>query len=66
MGRNMDAIHYDKIADKLVNFHSKLPDSVDLECIHAKDWNNEIKAMIESMLIAIDNLAIRDDKGFFR
>ncbi len=62
----MDAIHYDKIADKLVNFHSKLPDDVDLECIHAKDWIKEMKTMIESMLIAIDNLAIRDDKGFVR
>ena len=62
----MDAIHYDKIADKLIQFNSKLPKDVDLECMHAKDWVKEMKTLIESMLIAVDNLAIRDEKGFLR
>ena len=62
----MDAIHYDKIADKLVNFHSKLPEDIDLECMHAKDWVKEMKTLIESMLISVDNMAIRDEKGFLR
>ena len=66
MGRIMDATHYDKIADKLVNFHSKLPGEEDLECMYAKDWVKEMKTLIESMLIAVDNMAIRDEKGFIR
>jgi hypothetical protein len=62
----MDAIHYDKIADKLIQFHSKLPEIIDLECIHAKDWVMEMKVLVESMLRAVDNMAIRDEKGFLR
>jgi len=66
MGRNMDAIHYDKIADKLIQFNSKLPQQVDLEDEYAKDQVMRMKNLIESMLIEIDNLAIRDEKGFIR
>jgi hypothetical protein len=66
MGRIMDAIHYDKIADKLIQFHSKLPMSDDLQDIHAQDWVLEMKDLIEKMLTAVDNLAIRDEKGFLR
>jgi len=62
----MDAIHYDKIADKLIQFNSKLPQQVDLEDEYAKDQVMRMKNLIESMLIEIDNLAIRDEKGWIK
>jgi len=62
----MDGIHYDKIADKLIQFNSKLPSERDLVDIHAKEWVWEMKILIQQMLIAVDNLAIRDEKGFLR
>lgn len=62
----MDAIHYDKIADKLIQFMTKLPKLGDLEDEYAKDQVNRMKNIIETMLIEIDNLAIRDEKGFIR
>jgi len=66
MGRIMDAIHYDKIADKLIQFHSKLPEYVDLEDSYARIQIENMKVMISNMLREIDNLAIRDEKGFIR
>lgn len=62
----MDAIHYDKIADKLVNFHSKLPDETELECKHAKLHVGEMKMIIHYLLKRIDSMAIKDEKGFIR
>ena len=62
----MDTIHYDKIADKLIQFNSKLPPEGNLVDIHAKEWVWEMKILIQQMLIAVDNLAIRDEKGFLR
>ena len=62
----MDAIHYDKIADKLIQFHSKLPEYVDLEDLYARIQIENMKMMISNMLTEIDNLAIRDEKGFIR
>ena len=46
----MDAIHYDKIADKLIQFNSKLPQSVDLELYDAKSTVENMKIVIEKML----------------
>lgn len=66
MGTIMDAIHYDKIADKLIQFMGKLPKLGDLEDEYAKDQVNRMTNIIETMLIEIDNLAIRDEKGFIR
>ena len=62
----MDAIHYDKIADKLIQFHSKLPDINDLELYSAKSDVEGMKFMIASMLKLIDDLANRDEKGWIR
>lgn len=62
----MDAIHYCKIADKLVNFHSKLPDTDDLELYDAKSTVEGMKIMIEKMLKLIDDMANRDEKGWIR
>jgi len=62
----MDATHYDKIADKLVNFNSKLPQSVDLESSHAKTIVSDMKELIEHMLNEIDQIARLDDMGLIR
>jgi hypothetical protein len=62
----MDAIHYDKIADKLVNFNSKLPQSVDLESSHAKTIVSDMKELIEHMLNEINLMARFDDMGWIR
>ncbi len=66
MGRIMDAIHYDKIADKLIQFNSKLPQEVDLEFKDAIYKVKEMKNMIEQMLLAIDSMADEDSKGWIR
>ncbi len=66
MGRIMDPIHYDKIADKLIQFNSKLPQSVDLESLNAKCQVENMKYMIESMLRKIDELAQADERGWIR
>jgi len=62
----MDAIHYDKIADKLVNFHSKLPVIADLELETAKTSVQHMKQLIERLLHEIDVMADGDSKGWIR
>ena len=62
----MDAIHYDKIADKLVNFHSKLPNTVNLELISAKNHVIKLKEQIAQLLYDLDVYADLDDKGWIR
>lgn len=62
----MDAIHYDKIADKLIQFNSKLPQSVDLELYDAKSTVENMKIVIEKMLKLIDDMANRDQRGWIR
>ena len=62
----MDSTHYDKIADKLVNFHSKIPDKEDLECKVAKEHVWRLKKQIAEMLYQIDRYAKADEKGWIR
>ena len=62
----MDAIHYDKIADKLIQFHSKLPEVISLEDKYAREQVINMKTLVSNLLQEIDNLAIRDEKGFIR
>lgn len=62
----MDAIHYDKIADKLIQFYSKLPDISDLESTNAKHQVQNMKYMLEMVLKNIDSLAASDEKGWIR
>ena len=62
----MDAIHYDKIADKLVNFHSRLPNVGDLEDETAKKHVTELKNLIYLLLGTIDSHASLDDQGWIR
>jgi len=62
----MDAIHYDKIADKLIQFHSKLPEIIDLESIKAKNQVQSMKATVALLLNRIDELAQADERGWIR
>jgi hypothetical protein len=66
MGRIMDPIHYDKIADKLMQFHSKLPIIADLELESAKISVKHMKELIERLLHEIDVMAKEDNKGWIR
>ena len=62
----MDPIHYDKIADKLIQFHSKLPDNADLENYDARIAVRMMKTRIAELLLEIDIMANRDNKGWIR
>lgn len=62
----MDAIHYDKIADKLIQFNSKLPHEVDLESGHAEFLVMQMKRSIEEMLYKIERMANLDANGWLR
>jgi len=62
----MDAIHYDKIADKLIQFRSKIPHKDDLSMRDAKISVHELKKAIDNLLWQIDNYSMRDEKGWIR
>lgn len=62
----MDAIHYDKIADKLIQFHSKLPQEVDLEFKEAINDIKNMKVVIAGLLKMIDDMARKDQNGWIR
>ena len=66
MGRIMDSIHYDKIADKLIQFHSKLPKEEDLCESHAIYTLKFVKTRIAQLLVDIDIMAKMDDSGWIR
>ena len=62
----MDAVNYDKIADKLMQFRGKLPDSNALSSLAARSYVDAMKAEIDSLLQSIDRLSILDDRGNIR
>ena len=62
----MDAIHYCKIADKLINFLGRLPQDVDLEDKNAKVNTDALKKAIGQLLNDIDIYAQLDDDGWIR
>jgi len=62
----MDAIHYDKIADKLIQFRSKIPHEGDLSLRAAEISVHELKKAIDNLLWQIDNYSMRDGKGWIR
>jgi len=62
----MDAIHYDKIADKLINFRARIPHDGDLTTRIGKNAVWELKNRIDDLLWQIDNYAKCDDKGWIR
>ena len=66
MAKIMDSIHYDKIADKLIQFRSKIPQEGDLASRLGKNAVFELKKQIDDLLWQIDNYAKWDDKGMIR
>jgi len=62
----MDAYHYDKIVDKLIQFHSKIPLRIDLEDETAKEYVRNIRDLIMRLLDEIEQMADWDDKGWIR
>jgi len=61
----MDAHHYDKIADKLMQFRNKLPRD-ELTSRKARVITAELRTKIMELLEAIDIYASFDDSGWIR
>lgn len=62
----MDPAHFEKIADQLMQFRGKLPDSITLVDMKARWTIDEMKNRIDSLLQDIDRLAEIDEKGWIR
>lgn len=62
----MDPIHYDKIADKLMQFSNKLPSPGDLSDDYARYCSNVLKFKIFELLKNIDEIAKLDAKGWMK
>jgi len=62
----MDAIHYAKIADQLMQFRGKLPNWDHVHTEIARDKLEMINMRIEMLLNAIDNFAKADDLGWIK
>ena len=62
----MDPAHFEKIADQLMQFRGKLPDSIILVDMKARWTIDEMKNRIDSLLQDIDRLAEIDEKGWIR
>jgi len=66
LGLHMDPIHYDKIADQLMQFRSKLPHPHMLSDKHAEFTVDQMIIYIDGMLANIDAYAKLDAKGWIR
>lgn len=62
----MDAVHYEKIADALMQFRGKLPKDGTLSDKKAEFTVDHMKIQIDSLLSTIDIFADLDDKGWIR
>ena len=62
----MDAIHYDKIADKLIQFRSKIRPSNELSSTLARIHSDKLKKLVDDLLLQIDYVAVLDDKGLIK
>lgn len=62
----MDPIHYDKIADQLMQFRGKLPHPHMLSDKHAEFTVDQMLIYIDGMLANIDAYAKLDAKGWIR
>jgi len=62
----MDNIHYDKIADKLIQFRSKIPQYNQLSGSLAKNWTDQLKKQIDELLKTVDMVAEMDNRGLIR
>jgi len=62
----MDPIHYAKIADQLMQFRGKLPKEPHLELKAAKYATENLKERIDTLLVAIDLFAGKDEYGWIK
>ena len=62
----MDPVQYEKIADKLMQFRSKIPKNETLGDHQARMLCDEVKIKIDSMLMLIDEFAKLDEAGWIR
>ena len=62
----MDAVQYEKIADKLMQFRGQLPKDSHLHTELGERCVDHIKNHIEELLNAIDWMARLDDAGLIR
>ena len=62
----MDATHYEKIADKLMQFRGKLAKNDNLGHHMARMTTDDMKNQIDTLLMFIDEYAKLDDAGWIR
>lgn len=62
----MDPTHYEKIADKLMQFRGKIPKNETLIEHNARMLCDEVKIRIDQMLMLIDEYAKLDEAGWIR
>ncbi len=62
----MDPTHYDKIADKLIQFRAQLGTFGYLEDVKAQWTIDHMTNMIDALLQNIDSMAKADEKGWIR
>ena len=62
----MDPIHYDKIADKLMQFRGKLPDPSTLTDKKAEFTVDQLIIYIDGLLANVDTFAQLDAKGWIK
>ena len=62
----MDPIHYEKIADKLMQFRGKMAKDYHLQTKFGKQNTDHVKQKIEEILECIDWYANLDDAGLIR
>ena len=63
---NMDPIHYEKIADKLMQFRGKLPKDDHLSDQFAKKQVEDMRSDIDAFLFYLDRFAQMDAQGVIR
>ena len=62
----MDPTHYEKIADKLMQFRGKLPKNLHLVTQAGKNATGDIKEHIDDLLTIIEWYARHDAHGWIR
>jgi hypothetical protein len=62
----MDAVQYEKIADKLMQFRGQLPKDSHVRTELGQRAVDHMKNQIEELLNAIDWMARLDDEGLIR
>lgn len=62
----MDPTHYDKIADKLMQFRTKIPKNNTLSDHKARMTCDDLKIKIDALLMFIDEFAKLDEAGWIK